>query len=108
MTRTRLRSGRWTAGLLIIMATLITAACTPTPPPPSPTPAPELQEEIVARLRRNADTFEYAIGKHGGTITYATITEPLTFNLAIAHDRRLVVLSQLSVRGADGDLVADR
>ena len=68
------------------MATLIAAACTPTPPPPSPTPAPELQEEIVARLRRNADTFEYAIGKHGGTITYATITEPLTFNLAIAHD----------------------
>ena len=86
MIRTRLRSERWTAGLLIIMATLIVAACTPTPPPPSPTPAPELQEEIVARLRRNADTFEYAIGKHGGTITYATITEPLTFNLAIAND----------------------
>ena len=86
MIRTRLRSERWTAGLLIIMATLIVAACTPTPPPPSPTPAPELQEEIVARLRRNADTFEYAIGKHGRTITYATITEPLTFNLAIAND----------------------
>ena len=90
------------------MATLIVAACTPTPPPPSPTPAPELQEEIVARLRRNADTFEYAIGKHGGTITYATITEPLTFNLAIANDAGSSSLPQLPVRGADGDLVADR
>ena len=47
---------------------------------------PETQEEIVARLRSNADTFEYATGTYGGTITYATVSEPLTFNLVLAND----------------------
>ena len=46
----------------------------------------ETQEEIVARLRSNADDFEYAVGTHGGTITYSTIGEPLTFNLPLAND----------------------
>ncbi len=46
----------------------------------------ETQEEIVARLRGNADSFEYAVGTHGGTITYSTIGEPLTFNLVLAAD----------------------
>lgn len=41
---------------------------------------------IVDRLKRNAEEFEYAIGSHGGNLTYATISEPLTFNLAIAKD----------------------
>ncbi len=62
---------------------------TPTPtaePTPTPAPAPETQEEIVARLRGNADSFEYAVGAHGGTITYSTISEPLTFNLPLAND----------------------
>ena len=60
---------------------------TPTQAPqPTPTSASETQEEIVARLRRNADTFEYAVGNHGGTVTYATIGEPLTFNLPLADD----------------------
>ena len=44
------------------------------------------QSSIVARLKRNAEEFEYAIGKPGGTLTFATISEPLTFNLAIAND----------------------
>ncbi|MCY4581729.1 MAG: ABC transporter substrate-binding protein [Chloroflexi bacterium] len=47
---------------------------------------PETQEDVVARLRGNADSFEYAVGTHGGTITYATISEPLTFNLPLAND----------------------
>ena len=51
-----------------------------------PTLGPETQEEIVARLRRNADSFEYARGPYGGTITYATVSEPLTFNLVLAND----------------------
>ena len=58
---------------------------TSTPPPPA-TPSSETQEEIVARLRGNADSFEYAVGTPGGGITYATISEPLTFNLPLAND----------------------
>ena len=90
-----------TAGLLILTAAFAAACASPTPTPsptpvppptptatPAPTPAParETQEEIVARLRGNADAFEYAIGAYGGTITYATISEPLTFNLPLAND----------------------
>ena len=44
------------------------------------------QSEIVEQLKQNADEFEYAIGKPGGTLTVATISDPLTFNLAIAND----------------------
>ena len=51
-----------------------------------PTAGPETQEDIVARLRRNADSFEYARGTFGGTITYATVSEPLTFNPVLAND----------------------
>ncbi|MDE2766179.1 MAG: ABC transporter substrate-binding protein [Chloroflexota bacterium] len=72
---------------------LPTATPTPEPAPtsaptpaPTPTPSRETQEQIVARLRGNADSFEYAVGTHGGSITYATIGEPLTFNLALAND----------------------
>ena len=38
------------------------------------------------RLKRNAEQFEYTIGSPGGTLTIATISEPLTFNLAISND----------------------
>ena len=41
---------------------------------------------LLARLRENAERFEYAIGVPGGTLTVATISEPLTFNLAVAND----------------------
>ena len=44
------------------------------------------RSNLVARLRENAERFEYAVGKPGGTLTVATISEPLTFNLAIAND----------------------
>ena len=83
------------------------AATTPTPPGvtepaptaeptstptvvPTPTPtaeaAPADQTTTVDQLRKNAEEFEYAIGKQGGTLTSATISEPLTLNLAIAND----------------------
>ena len=55
---------------------------TPTAPPPTPTPQPT----VVDQLRMNAEQFEYAIGKQGGELTFATISEPLTFNLAISTD----------------------
>ena len=57
-------------------------APTPTAPPPSATPEPT----VVDQLRMNAEQFEYSIGKHGGDLTFATISEPLTFNLAISTD----------------------
>ena len=41
---------------------------------------------IVDVLRENAAAFEYEIGRHGGTLRVATISEPLTFNLAISND----------------------
>ena len=44
------------------------------------------QDTIVDQLRNNAEAFEYAIGDRGGDLTFATISEPLTFNLAIAND----------------------
>ncbi|MCE2464890.1 MAG: ABC transporter substrate-binding protein [Dehalococcoidia bacterium] len=44
------------------------------------------EDSVVEQLGKNANEFEYAIGKHGGTLTSATISEPLTFNLAISTD----------------------
>ena len=41
---------------------------------------------MVAQLKRNAEEFKYSIGKPGGALTFATISEPLTLNLAIAND----------------------
>ncbi len=41
---------------------------------------------IVDRLKRNAEEFEYAIGTPGGALTIATVSEPLTFNLAVSND----------------------
>ena len=72
-----------------------TPAAQPTPtampaptamPTPTAEPEPSKQETVVERLRKNAEEFQYAIGKQGGTLTSATISEPLTFNLAIAND----------------------
>ena len=59
---------------------------TTVPEVPKTEPRAVDQSSIVARLKRNAEEFEYAIGKPGGTLTFATISEPLTFNLAIAND----------------------
>ena len=74
-----------------------TDAPTATPPPTSaaqPTaeplttamPQPTAEPGVVERLRQNAEDFEYTIGKHGGALTVATISEPLTLNLAISTD----------------------
>ena len=45
-----------------------------------------LDWERLAQLRRNASSFEYAVGRSGGSLNVATISEPLTFNLALAND----------------------
>ena len=46
----------------------------------------DAQTTIVDQLKKNAEEFEYTIGTHGGTRALATISEPLTLNLAIAND----------------------
>ena len=43
-------------------------------------------ESLVARLRQNAAEFSYTVGSAGGGLTIATISEPLTFNLAVSND----------------------
>ncbi|MCY3926265.1 MAG: ABC transporter substrate-binding protein [bacterium] len=43
-------------------------------------------ESLVARLRQNAAEFGYTVGPRGGSLTVATISEPLTFNLAVSND----------------------
>lgn len=47
---------------------------------------PSATDEIVTELRANAEEFSYAPGTHGGTLTFATISEPLTFNAELAND----------------------
>ena len=47
---------------------------------------PGESQDVVAALRSNADGFEYEVGRFGGELTFATIGEPLTFNLALAND----------------------
>ena len=83
--------------ILALALTPILAACsggfepasaarsTPLPQPAievlPPTPLP-----TIAQLKKNAADFQYAIGARGGALTVATISEPLTLNLAIARD----------------------
>ena len=78
---------------LPIATATATPAATPSPTPivtPSPTPqgppTPRPDSSTVAELRANAEAFDYAVGTPGGSITYATIGEPLTLNLALAND----------------------
>ena len=42
--------------------------------------------DLIARLQRNAAEFTYKTGKPGGTLTYSTISGPKTFNLAISTE----------------------
>ena len=94
---------RWGLAILLVASLLMLAACSDDPQPATPTPqqatatpvpnthtpvpaTPTPEPDVVDQLKKNAEEFEYAVGKHGGTLTFATISEPLTFNLAIAND----------------------
>ncbi len=44
------------------------------------------QSAVVDQMRKNVEEFEYKAGKRGGALTFATISDPLTFNLAISTD----------------------
>ena len=50
------------------------------------TAEPRAEDGRLGQLQANASEFEYQIGTFGGTLTFATISDPLTFNLAIAND----------------------
>ena len=70
----------WVLGVLAAAVVLTVGACS------DGEDAPASQGEVVERLRENAEDFDYAIGEQGGTLTFATIGEPLTFNPAIVYD----------------------
>ena len=76
--------GRWMriGALLAAFAALTLLACSDD----RPDVMAEDPSTIAEELKRNAEAFEYAIGQPGGTLTTATISEPLTFNLAISKD----------------------
>ena len=80
---------RSVCGLLAAtLAALILIACTDELETAPETLVATVEEEgsLVERLAANADAFEYEIGDFGGAITSATISDPLTLNLALAND----------------------
>ena len=60
---------------------------------------PGSPDTIADRLRANADAFAYTIGRPGGTLTVATVSDPLTLNLAIATDSASVGVLQYLFEG---------
>ena len=66
-----------------------------------------LDWDRIAELRRNAETFEYTIGQPGGSLAVATISEPLTFNLALANDASSSGFLSYLFDGLTEGLVAD-
>ena len=106
MKRTLGRTLRYGLALLVASSLLSLAACsdgaenTPTAEAPqptattgatatptqTPTPTSTPQPSMVEQLRRNAEEFDYTVGRQGGSLTLSTISEPLTFNLAISID----------------------
>ena len=89
MVRGRLRSP---AGLVVLAVLAVVAAgfiwtgCSDEIPVSPELLVPDEEQDTVGRLRANADEFEYEIGEYGGTLTFATIAEPLTLNLALSND----------------------
>ncbi len=74
--------------MLALLALLVAPACRGDDDDgsESPSPAPAIGSSTADRLRANAAEFDYRAGEHGGVLTVATISDPLTFNLAITND----------------------
>ena len=74
----------------LTLCALLAIGCDDDIPTGSTTPAAEsagdAELDIVSRLAGNAERFAYSVGEYGGTLTYATSYQPLTFNLALAND----------------------
>ena len=75
---------RWlrVSALLAGFAALALLACSDD----SPSIMSDSPGTIADELKQNAEAFEYTTGQAGGTLTVATISEPLTLNLALAND----------------------
>ena len=93
-TRTsKVRPGRHRITLAVLVAGLLawgangaTAQDGEAPGEPVMVAATTAVDPVVAQLRANAEEFAYAVGAHGGALTIATISEPLTLNLAVSTD----------------------
>ena len=75
---------RLVLGVVLALALSLLIACSGVRSTDDDAPTEEIS--TVDRLRLNAEQFEYTIGTPGGELTIATISEPLTLNLAIAND----------------------
>ena len=69
----------------LVAAAVMLLACSDDIPSVSVEPR-ATEPDTVANLVANAEAFEYEIGGYGGSLTFATIAEPLTFNLALSND----------------------
>ncbi len=72
-----------------VAVALMLVACSddiPTTPETTPNTTPDAPPDTVSTLLANASAFEYVVGERGGELTFATISEPLTFNLALSND----------------------
>ena len=69
----------------LVAAAVMLLACSDDIPSVSVEPR-GAEPDTVANLVANAEAFEYEIGEYGGSLTFATIAEPLTFNLALSND----------------------
>ena len=70
------------SALLVLMSALALLGCSDD----RRAPLSDGPGTIADELRVNAENFEYAIGEYGGSLTFATVADPLTFNLALAKD----------------------
>ena len=68
---------RWILAVILGFSALVSAACFD---------VDDVETSVLEQLNKNAEEFEYKVGEPGGNLTFATIAEPLTFNLAIAND----------------------
>lgn len=71
--------------LALIAAAVLLLACSDEIPAVT-VDVPEGETDTVSSLVANADAFAYEIGEYGGSLTFATIAEPLTLNLALSND----------------------
>ena len=77
----------WMLVLLGLVSVLLLSSCAVyTTVAPTDSVAATDYESVVARLKASAAGFAYTIGEFGGQVTYATIGDPLTFNLALSND----------------------
>ena len=68
-------------------------------------PLSKRSSSVWSRMPRTSD---YAIGEQGGTLAFATIGEPLTFNPALLHDASSSGVLSYLFEGLHRDLVAER